>query len=161
MCTRPNSTLTPPQECPLHSAMRELAQLATAQHVFYMEGECLPRPDLLRRLQAWSLLHHVVSSRLCTATRDTPLHVEEIENTLEPIRSQVRYPDTSDAIEETEELFQRRFLAALATCEACARATSCPLHEDAGCGGLASCARPASPIRQPGFQQESGHFARL
>ena len=150
MSTRPNSTLMPVQECPLHSAMRELAHLATAQHVFYLEGECLPRPDLLGRLQTWSLLHHVVSSRLCTANRDTPLVREEIESALEPIRSRMPYPDTSDAIEETEELLQRGLLSAtLFTCEVCARATSCPLHEDAGDGGKESCVPVATHRRQP------------
>jgi len=138
-----NPTLTPPQECPLHSTMRELALLATQQHIYYLEGECLPRPDLLRRLQTWSLVHQVVSSRLCPATRDTSLHVEELESTLERIRCQSCYP-ASDAIGETEELFQRRLLATLFTCEACARATSCPLHEDAGSGDMENSVRGAT-----------------
>jgi hypothetical protein len=143
MLTPPDSTLTPSRECPLHAAMRELAQLATAQHVFYLEGECLPRPDLQHRLQMWARLHEVLSSRLCTATRDTPLSAEELERTLESLRSipsRMRYLDTavipdhsphnSLTIEETEEFFERT----LAMSRACALATSCPLHENAGAG---------------------------
>jgi hypothetical protein len=152
MSTQPNSVLTPPRECPLHSAMRELAELATAQHIFYLEGECLPRPDLLRRLQTWSLLHQVVSSHLCPATRATLLPVEELESTLKTIRSQMRYPkttDTSDALEETEELFQRRLSATLFACEACAHATYCPLHEDACGEGKESCAWDSTQRCQP------------
>jgi hypothetical protein len=152
MSTQPSSALPPPRECPLHSAMCELAELATAQHIFYLQGECLPRPDLLRRLQTWSLLHQAISSHLCPATRATLLPVEELERTLKTIQSHRRYPkttDTSDALEETEELFQRRLSATLFACEACARATSCPLHEDASSEGKESCAWDSTQRRQP------------
>jgi hypothetical protein len=150
MSTRPDFTRAPVQECPLHSAMREIAQLATEQHIFYLEGECLPRPDLLRRLQTWSLLHQVVSTRLCPANRDTPLHLEELESIIEAIRSRLRCPDTADSAdvrEASEELYHRRLSATLFSSEACARATSCPLHTDEG--GKESHMQDATQGRQP------------
>lgn len=60
-------------ECPLHRAMDELARASVNQHVLYLEGECLPRPELLAELDRWVSIHSLILNRICVATRTTPL----------------------------------------------------------------------------------------
>ena len=102
--------------CPLQIAMRELAHSALMQHVLYLEGECLPRPDLLRTLDGWSLLHRLIHTHICVACRIADVSPVELETALETI-----VPLPSDS---TAPLWQRDFRAALTVC---AQATSCPL----------------------------------
>ena len=103
-------------ECPLQIAMRELAHCALMQHVLYLEGECLPRPDLLRTLDDWSSLHRLIVTHICVACRTADLTSVELAPALETIPS---LPSDS-----TAPLWQRDFRVALTVC---AQATSCPL----------------------------------
>ena len=103
-------------ECPLQIAMRELAHSAVMQHVLYLEGECLPRPDLLRTLDSWSSLHRLIVTHICVACRSADLTPVELGPALETI-----LPLPSDS---TTPLWQRDLRVALTVC---AQAASCPL----------------------------------
>jgi hypothetical protein len=67
-------------QCPLHIAMDELARASVKQDVLYMEGECLPRPELMAELDRWVSLHSLIHSRICVATRSTPLADSEFKS---------------------------------------------------------------------------------
>jgi hypothetical protein len=109
-------------ECPLHIAMREMARLAVTQHVLYLEGECLPRPDVTRQLEIWSSLHALVSTRLCATARTTPLDREDFAIALEAIRARVECSDTAGRFsQDLEEVLTRS--------ASCASSTSCPLGD--------------------------------
>jgi hypothetical protein len=114
--------------CPLHLAMGEIARLSVTQHVLYLEGECLPRPDIARELEIWSSLHALVSTRLCVAARTTPLDQEEFAAALEGIRARVKCSETSGS---TTHQFQYDVEQTLTQCLTCARSCSCPLGDPA------------------------------
>lgn len=103
-------------ECPLQIAMRELAHSAVMQHVLYLEGECLPRPDLLRKLDRWFSLHRLIHTHICVACRTAEVSPGELETALATI-----VPLPSDS---TAPLWQRDLRVALTVC---AQAASCPL----------------------------------
>lgn len=56
-------------ECPLHTAMRQVAEAAVMQHVLYAEGVYRPREGLAREMQVWLRLHELVRTAICPATR--------------------------------------------------------------------------------------------
>lgn len=66
-------------ECPLHTAMRRLARVSVAQHVFYAEGEYAPRPDLTEEMHTWLRIHDLVRASVCPAFRAANLSPAEIE----------------------------------------------------------------------------------
>lgn len=74
---RPQRDETPPEkaqtaepiECPLQTAMRQIAEAAVTQHVLYAEGVFQPRDGLLHEMQAWLRLHELVRTGICPATR--------------------------------------------------------------------------------------------
>ena len=106
--------------CPLHIAIREMARLAVTQHVLYLEGECLPRPDIARELEIWFSLHALVSARLCVAARTIALDREEFTAAVETIRARAERSALADR-------FQRDLEETLIQCSACAWSSSCPL----------------------------------
>jgi hypothetical protein len=59
--------------CPLHIAMRRLAEAAVAQHIRYSQGEMAPRPELMADLLAWNRLHTLTLRAICPALRDFAL----------------------------------------------------------------------------------------
>ena len=130
-------------ECPLHIAMCEMARLSVTQHVLYLEGECLPRPDIARELEIWSSLHTLVSTRLCVAARTTPLDREEFAAALEAIRGRARCSSTSGS---TAHQFQHDMEKAITQCLACAWSCSCPLG-DPGTPHVGSSSLPRSVVR--------------
>ena len=106
----------PAMGCPLQQAMEEIAQAAVEQHVLYQEGESQPRPELLARLDAWTALHRLIRSRICTASRESRITDVELESALDDL-----LPQGGDVVTRSELQHLRVILAA------CARATSCPL----------------------------------
>lgn len=56
-------------ECPLHTAMRQVAEAAVTQHVLYAEGVYRPREGLAQEMQVWLRLHELVRTAICPATR--------------------------------------------------------------------------------------------
>ena len=115
--TRPEILpVAPTMGCPLQQAMEEIAQAAVRQHVLYQEGESQPRPELLARLEAWSSLHRLIRSRICTASRESRITVVDLESALDEL-----FPQPRDV---ATRLRAQQLRAALV---ACARATSCPL----------------------------------
>ena len=55
--------------CPLRVAMERIAQVALRQHVLYLEGECQPRVELLRELEASYTLERLIRTRICAVSR--------------------------------------------------------------------------------------------
>ncbi len=106
----------PTMGCPLQQAMEEIAQAAVQQHVLYQEGESQPRPELLARLEAWSSLHRLIRSRICTASRKATMPIGDLASALDE-----QFPQPGDVAT------QRRLHRLYVTLAACARATSCPL----------------------------------
>lgn len=102
-------------ECPLHLAMEEIANTAVTQHVLHLEGECQPRPELLRQLEAWSALHTLIRTHVCVASREATIAFEELERALDAL---------SDGMDIANSPRWQLLRAGLV---ACARATSCPL----------------------------------
>jgi len=101
-------------ECPLHVAMGELAHVSVTQHILYLEGECLPRPELLAELDRWVAIHTLIHDRVCVASRATPLEDSEFESA-----SQIMLQDAGGPGTCGERL--------VTACAACNRSRSCPL----------------------------------
>ncbi len=106
----------PTMGCPLQQAMEEIAEVAVRQHVLYQEGESQPRPELLARLEAWSSLHRLICSRICTASRESTIPIADLDTALDEL-----LPQPGDIATRSQVQHVR------ATLVACARATSCPL----------------------------------
>lgn len=102
-------------ECPLHLAMEQIARIAVRQHVLYLEGECQPRPELLEELDAWSSLHTLIRSRVCVASRVSPLAPDELEAVLAALPRQAEFAGYPG------------WQCLRASLTACAEATVCPL----------------------------------
>jgi hypothetical protein len=56
-------------ECPLHTAMRQVAEAAVTQHVLYAEGVYTPREGLAHEMQTWLRVHELIWQSICPATR--------------------------------------------------------------------------------------------
>jgi hypothetical protein len=104
-------------ECPLHLAMDELAHASVNQHVLYLEGECLPRPELLAELDRWVSIHSLILNRICVATRTMPLEDAEFRSAVRGILS------TSEPQTQSERL--------TISCSVCNQAHQCPLGSQA------------------------------
>lgn len=105
-------------ECPLHIAMDELARASVTQHVLYLEGECLPRPELLADLDRWVSIHSLIHNRICVASRTTPLEDSELEIIAGRIRG------AGEPWAQGERLVM--------ACADCNQAQHCPLGSQAG-----------------------------
>ncbi len=106
-------------ECPLHVAMQELAQAAVRQHVLYLEGECLPRPELMQTIERWCSFSAIISSRVCVVSRTATIAPAELDAVLETL-----FPSSRDAV--MPPIRQSLFVS----CTRCAQATSCPLGKN-------------------------------
>jgi hypothetical protein len=106
-------------ECPLHIAMREAAGTAVLQHVLYLEGECLPRPELVETLEAWTRLHRLITERICPASRRRPLDPSQLPAMLEETLSGCLPPVPAQLPAQVLQLLQQ--------CVACTPASGCPL----------------------------------
>jgi hypothetical protein len=100
-------------ECPLHVAMDEVARASVNQHVLYLEGECLPRPELLAKLDRWVSMHSLILNRICVATRTAPLGDCEFKSAVRGILG------TGEPRTHSERL--------VIACAACNHAKHCPL----------------------------------
>lgn len=120
---REGQAAIPAMECPLHVVMEEIAQTAVRQHVLHMEGECQPRPELVRLLEQWSALHTRIRTHICVATRECAIPADELERTLDAL-----LPPPADATGLPRWRRLRRALAA------CASSTTCPLGTDVYAG---------------------------
>ncbi len=109
-------------ECPLHTVMGELAHVTVTQHVLYLEGECLPRSELVSALDQWTSLHSLIRNRICSASRSTPLSPFEFESAVGALLEVHRLPDSSGARPAPEKLQQ-----AVHACWACSQSQTCPL----------------------------------
>jgi hypothetical protein len=98
--------------------MDELARASVKQDVLYMEGECLPRPELMAELDRWVSLHSLIHNRICVATRSTPLEDSEFESAARQMRG------------APEPRFQSERL--VMACAVCNLARRCPLGSRAG-----------------------------
>jgi hypothetical protein len=58
--------------------MEQLAQTAVTQQVLHLEGELLPRDDLVDALGGWQQLYHLIRMHVCPATRQAPLTQEDV-----------------------------------------------------------------------------------
>jgi hypothetical protein len=106
-------------ECPLHAAMRHLAEAAVLQHVLYAEGECLPRPELLQEVNGWADLHDLIRAHVCPATREAPLEAAELDLF---VRDALAFPTTA-----MPQATQASLQAMVLRCAACRPSDSCPL----------------------------------
>jgi hypothetical protein len=106
------------EECPLHLAMDELARASVTQHVLYLEGECLPRPELLAELDRWVWIHSLIHNRICVASRTTPLGGHEFDSITRRIRG------AGEPRAQSERLVM--------ACAVCNQARRCPLGSRAG-----------------------------
>lgn len=71
--------------CPLRVAMERIARAALRQHVLYLEGECQPRLELLRELEAASTLERLVRARICAVSRGSALAPDEIASAVDAL----------------------------------------------------------------------------
>lgn len=106
-------------ECPLHTAMRHLAEAAVAQHVLYLEGEVRARPGLVNTVARWERMHTLIRECVCPATREidvgAPALAEIVDSTLEGMFT------------PGQQHLRTQFVRALEVCAACASAAECPL----------------------------------
>lgn len=109
----------PEAECPLHIAMRQLAETAVLQHVLHMEGELLPRADLVDALEGWEQVYRLTRTRICPRTREARLSAAELDALVE---------NALPRLVPAAEAYLRSHLAqCLLVCGACADAQECPL----------------------------------
>jgi hypothetical protein len=107
-------------DCPFHTVMGQFAQAAVRQQVLYLEGEVLPRSDLVDTLDGWHQLYRLVRTRVCPATRCMPLTSDDLATLVEtavPALLPLRVPASVRAT-------LRRQLVACATCPS---PQQCPL----------------------------------
>ncbi|HEX9036945.1 MAG TPA: hypothetical protein VF808_08140 [Ktedonobacterales bacterium] len=72
--------------CPLRIAMERIAQAALRQHVLYLEGECQPRLELVRKIEESSTLERFIRARVCPVSRESTLATGELEDVVEALR---------------------------------------------------------------------------
>jgi hypothetical protein len=120
-------------ECPLHAAMGQLAQAAVLQHVLHLEGEWLPRPELLLALEGWAGVHALIRAHVCPATREAPLEPAELSSFVDDALAPLFTP--------AEAPLRAQLRRTIARCAACGLAEGCPLdatlsEESAGHEGI-------------------------
>lgn len=113
-------------ECPLHTAMRHLAEAAVAQHVLYLEGEVQARADLVNAISGWERIHTLIRECICPATREVSigsavLTAGIVATTLERMFAPEQKP------------VRRYFTRSLEACAACQSASECPLGTSLRC----------------------------
>jgi hypothetical protein len=111
--------LDPDSACPFHTVTNQLAHTAVMQQVLYLEGEVLPRDNLLDAMDGWGQLYRLVRTHVCPATRQTPLTQENlaalVDIAVPQLLSQV-------PVEVLAALRQQ-----LVACATCLSAQQCPL----------------------------------
>lgn len=113
-------TSEPDVECPFHTVITHLAQTAVMQRVLHLEGEALPRAELLDALDGWEQLCRLVRTRVCPATRDVPLTPAELTALVDTAVPHLVPPSVP-----AED--QARLRRQLAVCARCASPQQCPL----------------------------------
>jgi hypothetical protein len=106
--------------CPLHIVMERLAHLTVSQKVLHLQGERLPRLDLVDALEGWQQLYRLVLTRVCPATREIALSSADLATLVHTAVPRLLLPSvpTSD---------QNRLIQRLMSCASCASAAQCPL----------------------------------
>lgn len=102
------------RECPLHIAMRHVAEAAVTQHVLYAEGEYAPRADLNERIEHWLRVHQLVRDYICPATRTVSPTPRDLDVALASLPAESR----------------ARLTAMLRICGGRSAGDGCPLDED-------------------------------
>jgi hypothetical protein len=110
-------------DCPLHTAMRRIAETAVQQHILHAAGECLPHPNLMQRLSAWSTVHALLRTRICPAMRPASPDPDARAAALHQIRALAPLLRVPDGYPQTDALLQ-----AVARCAACEQAAECPIE---------------------------------
>lgn len=112
--------LDPNAECPFHTVMRQLAGTAVRQHILHIEGEVLPRADLVAALDKWQELYHLLRNRVCPATRIAPLVSTDIEARVGAILPSCLTPGQASV--------RTSLCRQIAQCAGCQSSQDCPLH---------------------------------
>jgi hypothetical protein len=108
--------------CPLHSVLGELAQAAVRQHVLHLEGEVLPRADLVAEVDGWQQLYRLVRTQVCPATRTRPVPPAELDTLVDAAVCRRLPPSVPARI-------QQRLRRQLLACAACTSPAQCPLGQ--------------------------------
>lgn len=107
-------------ECPFHTVMRQVAEAAVLQHVLHLEGEVLPRQDLVENLERWQQVYRLVRIQVCPATRDAALTADEVHTLLDIALPCLMPPDAPQPL-------WSRLSARIATCAKFPTSRECPL----------------------------------
>jgi hypothetical protein len=116
----PGQVLESDVDCPFHTVMGQLAQTAVLQQVLHLEGELLPRTDVVETLDGWQQLYRLVRMRVCPATRTAPLTPADLA-TLVDIAVPRLLPPTVPA--QVQASLRRQLVA----CVSCSSPQQCPL----------------------------------
>jgi hypothetical protein len=106
--------------CPFHTVMTQLAQVAVTQQVLYLGGEQVPRPDLADSLEGWHQLYRLVRTHVCPATRAAALTSADVTTLVDTALPQLlpaRLP------RQLHVNLRRQLIA----CASCASPQQCPL----------------------------------
>lgn len=107
-------TIAVVRECPLHIAMRQVAEAAVTQHVLYAEGEYAPRADLNETIEHWFRVHQLVRDYICPASRTLAPTPRDLDLALASLPAESR----------------ARMTTMLRECGGRTAADGCPLDED-------------------------------
>lgn len=111
----------PIRECPLHTAMRHLAEATVAQHVLYLEGEVRSRPDLVNTISRWERMHTLIRECVCPVTRAVPVSAPALAEIVDITLSGMFTPG--------QEQLRTQFVHVLEVCAACATTAECPIGD--------------------------------
>lgn len=106
-------------ECPLHTAMRHLAEAAVAQHVLYLEGEVRARSGLLTTISRWEHMHTVIRECVCPATREVKVGAPALAEIVNSALDEMFMPG--------QQPLRNQFARALRVCSGCTSSAECPL----------------------------------
>lgn len=112
--------LDPNAECPFHTMIRQLAGTAVKQHILHLEGEVLPRADLVAALDTWHGLYHLLRTHVCPATRTAALPPADVEAMSDTFLAHSLTP--------TQASLRTSLCRQLARCAGGQSAQDCPLH---------------------------------
>ena len=137
-------TSAPVIGCPLHFAMEQLARAAVAQHVLYAEGEYVARHDLIQSISVWTGFHEFMRTRVCQASRVSPMDVRQFDAQLDVMFAALPAP----LAPETES----RLRSMLVRCVRQGHGAGCPLDHQPEPGLLdqAADAPPPDDMRAAG-----------
>lgn len=105
------------EECPLQTVVAHLARATLRQHVLYLEGECAPRADLSRAIDAWATLYGRIQAGVCPMSRRSTPDAGGLGAIL------------VDLPPEVPEDVRGRLLRALTVCTSRKAAEGCPLTQ--------------------------------